>query len=512
MRVFCLLLLCLTQLTTGEENWPQVSGSDLNYQVAGVTAPPAKWSIVRNENILWRTTLPEGGQSSVTVWGDKAFVTTHKPIDESSDRLEPHIVGYCLDSNSGKILWQVELPGTDPVSMAGIFSDGTVFAPITDGEHVWFFNRCGSMGCYSMEGKQVWLREFQPRPRHTNRQCEPILHGDIIVTVEVRNKQQGQKMQRHKPVPEGIDPKEVWTYLHGIDKNTGEIKWIGEAGTAIHNTPMFGMTKSGVAAVFHGRGGGHGPLETPYGVSLTNIATGKALWSNDIGKCDSVFNSHWNNKEGYWFQGPNHLVFSSETGELLRTQDVTKSVTFHQFHPEDGSWTKAVKDVKAGRRHPNTNQTNIVVGKWHYFLAHDFVALGRVNVETGETQYLELPVQVVAGADDDRLIRDTKKALANDTKNSRGIDIAIDGRAKKTGFGHVSAASPVAVNGILYIPVMNGTTYVVDTRSADFGPSSLLAVNDLGKAGETWTLASFSCVNGRLYMHTMKEIICIGPL
>ena len=55
-------------------------------------------------------------------------------------------VGYCLDANTGKILWTVDLPGTDPVQTAGIFSDATAFAPIADGERVWFFNRCGSMG------------------------------------------------------------------------------------------------------------------------------------------------------------------------------------------------------------------------------------------------------------------------------------------------------------------------------------------------------------------------------
>lgn len=32
----------------------------------------------------------------------------------------------------------------------------------------------------------------------------------------------------------------------------------------------------------------------------------------------------------------------------------------------------------------------------------------------------------------------------------------------------------------------------------------------VGPAGETWTLASFSYANGRLWMHTMKEVICIG--
>ena len=213
--------------TIRAQNWPQASGPNLNWKIEG-PEPPLKWSVVGGKNILWRTTLPEGGQSAVTIWGDRAFVTTHRPMDETSDRLEPNIVGYCLEANTGKILWTVDLPGTDPVQTAGIFSDGTVFAPITDGEHVWFFNRCGSMGCFDFNGKPVWLREFRPLTRHTNRECEPILVGDKIFTVEVRNPEAGMQIERHKPVPPGIEPRDVWTYLHAIDKKTGKKTYIYE--------------------------------------------------------------------------------------------------------------------------------------------------------------------------------------------------------------------------------------------------------------------------------------------
>ena len=49
--------------------------------------------------------------------------------------------------------------------------------------------------------------------------------GDTILTVEVKNKEL-PAVEAYKPVPEGIEPREVWCYLHGIDKNTGEVKWV----------------------------------------------------------------------------------------------------------------------------------------------------------------------------------------------------------------------------------------------------------------------------------------------
>ena len=58
--------------------------------------------------------------------------------------------------------------------------------------------------------------------------------------------------------------------------------------------------------------------------------------------------------------------------------------------------------------------------------------------------------------------------------------------------------------------MMNGTVYVIDAYAKTLDKNALIAINDLGLAGKTWTLASFSYANGRLSMHTMKEVLCIG--
>ncbi len=510
VRIFLLLAAFPTFIFA--DNWPQAAGPNANWQVTEVADPVTEWSVVRNENVLWKTTLPEGGQSAVTVWGDKAFVTTHRPIDEGGSMLEPNMVGYCLDANTGDILWQVDVPGTDPVQVSGIFSDATVFAPITDGDRVWFFNRCGAIGCYDMAGKEVWLRKYQPRPRHTTRQCEPVMVGDTILTVEVKDKEAGQKLQRHKPVPEGIEEKDVWCYLHGIDKNTGEVKWVGEAGTAVGNTPTVKQLKDGTWAVAHGRGGGHGPLEKPYGPSLTSFEDGKEIWTVDLGSADAVMNMQWDEDELYWFQKQEQLVFSTETGELLRRFNVSESVDYCSYDEKTEKWKQeSGQSVNVGKKIPFTNQTNIVVGDWHYFLGHDAIVIGRTHVKTGQTEYLQVPAQLVAKVDGgDEMIWEKKDAIPNDVKNSRGLEIAPDKRARGTGFGHVSAASPTLVNQYLFFPIMNGTVYVIDTNAEKLNNDALVAINDLGPAGETWTLASFSYAGDRLYMHTMKEVVCLG--
>ena len=52
--------------------------------------------------------------------------------------------------------------------------------------------------------------------------------------------------------------------------------------------------------------------------------------------------------------------------------------------------------------------------------------------------------------------------------------------------------------------------YVIDANAEKFDQSAIVAVNDLGKTGETWSVNALTYANGKLYHRTMKEIICIG--
>lgn len=508
----------------GSGNWHQASGPNFNWQVPG--KPAVHWSATRSENIRWRTPMPEAGMSSVTVWGDRAFTTTHVPIKTESDKnAVTDILGFCINANTGDVLWKVELPGSSFISLAGGFTDGTVFAPITDGQHVWFFNRCGSIGCYDFDGNKVWLREWKPRFKHNNRQCEPMLVGDAIVYLEVANKQAGAKLQKWKSpgvksksidVPDGVDETDVWTYLHGIDKRTGKTLWRENVGTVVHTTPVVGRLADGTYAVSHARGGSHGPLEKPYGHSLTSLAPGKegeTIWSTDLARYNPPFACHLNEKYAFGFHAGQHVVFDINSGKVVRRQPLYEGAQLWKRVAQSDDWEKLTNaKVKAGRSHPNTNQANIVVGDWHWFLSHDVHYLGRVHIETGEVEYLELPAQLIASAssrDKDTLLWG-RGSMDNRPTNAQGFAVGDKGH-NGTGWGHISAASPVLVGRYLLMPVVSGTVYVIDTSVKTLSPESLAAVNDLGPGGSTWTLASLAYSDGKLFAHTMREVICIFP-
>ena len=51
---------------------------------------------------------------------------------------------------------------------------------------------------------------------------------------------------------------------------------------------------------------------------------------------------------------------------------------------------------------------------------------------------------------------------------------------------------------------------MIDGAAETFNETALVALNDLGKFGETWSVNTPSYSNGKLYHRTMKELICIG--
>jgi len=57
---------------------------------------------------------------------------------------------------------------------------------------------------------------------------------------------------------------------------------------------------------------------------------------------------------------------------------------------------------------------------------------------------------------------------------------------------------------------MIGTVYVIDANAEVFNEKALLAINDMGAAGKTWTLAGLAYAEGRIFGRTLKEVFCIG--
>lgn len=528
-------------------NWPQAGGPDGTWRV-NVKDAPDTWSVTLDKNIVWKTALPNAGQSGITVWGDRLFLTT---FAEGETKSSGTILGLCVSTKSGKILWSVKLNGPTKSPMMYAYSDSTSPSPVTDGKLVVFTNGSGEMGAFDFEGKEVWRRKFVPwgEPYPFNKQHEPILFGNQVINVE--------------PLDGNPAAKAGWNYLRGIDIKTGKTLWVAQDGTTTYATSVFGKMANGTPAILTGRGGWHNVPERPVGLSLVNLSPGKegqTIWRYiaDTGNDGKVLKEpgtvaaptwqaqylfNWDKKYGYWFRlnpEETHLVFDINTGKILREQSLIKDVDYRQWNPAAGKYIVHTKvNLRDMRELSPRNKLaddevirvmpawhcNLAVNGYHYFLttvAHKrnsvppkgrggpSHSIARVNVETGKVEYLEVPVTVIrkAGEADKKIYG---IAVKTKTENSRGVDVAQEERSRTDGW-EIPAfwGSPVALGDKIYFTTMLGITYVVDSKAKVLDESAVLAINDLGPSGETWTLNSISYSNGRIYHRTAKELICIG--
>src|SRR5687768_9281813 len=93
MKAFIVLLLSSVGLLA---NWPAWRGPE-GTGVARGSRLPLRWST--NENIHWRTPLPERGNSTPIVWKDAVFIT--QAIEKENRRTL-----ICFDRKTGKQRWQ----------------------------------------------------------------------------------------------------------------------------------------------------------------------------------------------------------------------------------------------------------------------------------------------------------------------------------------------------------------------------------------------------------------------
>src|SRR4051794_35236150 len=115
-----LLLLSLFASTAFAANWPAWRGP-LGTGITEEKDLPVKWSTT--ENVKWRVPLPEPGNSTPVVWGDRIFLT-----QAVGDRRTV----MCFSRADGKLLWQQGVTAkekesthaTNPYCSASAVTDG----------------------------------------------------------------------------------------------------------------------------------------------------------------------------------------------------------------------------------------------------------------------------------------------------------------------------------------------------------------------------------------------------
>ena len=290
--------------------------------------------------------------------------------------------------------------------------------------------------------------------------------------------------------------------------------------------------EDGRKVVVVGRGGGHGPPEKPPGISLVDARDGSTIWTLALEKFMSTMTVQVRKGRVHLFHGGEHLSVDVLTGKIAGRVSILKNVPVRRRI--DGVRVTRTETISGkGRGRMITQSSNLLVGKYHYFRGYTTPYLGRVNVDDGAVEYLELPLQLSRAADGDDELHwyapppgkapDKSKrrkgakhpplnmqGVLNEVKNARGLVVMGDKRSRGNGWGHVASPVPSVAGEHLYVPVMNGTVYVLRWNAPTLDEKAVAAINDLGPAGKSWTRASLSFADGHVYAHTIRELICVG--
>lgn len=136
--------------------------------------PTTTWNAETGEHVKWKTPIPGLGHSSPVIWDNLLFVTTavntasasslkvglYGDIDEANDSVVHEFKVYCLDKNSGTIIWERIAHKGVPKSKRHTKASQANCTPATDGKYLVVHFGSEGLFCYDFKGNLVWEKDM----------------------------------------------------------------------------------------------------------------------------------------------------------------------------------------------------------------------------------------------------------------------------------------------------------------------------------------------------------------
>ncbi len=227
----------------GDVNYPFFRGEG-SRGIAGGSGYPTEWNGNEGRNIKWKIALPKPGKNSPVIWGDRLYVTGAQ---------EANFEVYCLDKNSGKILWTgsgSDFPGASkdvPESDTEAGMAVPTAAASKEGVCAIFGN--GNLVCYDHDGKLKWAKNIGV-PKTIYAFSSSLLIYDKLLLVQ-------------------YDSQDKLALL-GFDLKTGEQKFeTPRQGRSVNSSPVLAIFEGRPQVIINGNPN----------VSSYDAVNGKELWS-----------------------------------------------------------------------------------------------------------------------------------------------------------------------------------------------------------------------------------------
>ena len=152
-------------------NWSSWRGDLAGTGIVRDGELPLKWDT--KKNVRWRVPLPDRGNSTPIVWGDKVFITQATESDKQRSVI-------CFDKKNGALLWQKGVKYTKPeqTHKTNPYCSGS---PVTDGRVVVANYASAGVAAYDLDGEELWHRDLGPQEHVWGNGTSPVLFGDICI-------------------------------------------------------------------------------------------------------------------------------------------------------------------------------------------------------------------------------------------------------------------------------------------------------------------------------------------
>ena len=448
-----------------EAQWPQFHGPN-GSGVAAANAYPTAFS--PSENVIWKTTLPQG-QSSPVVAGSRVYVTASE-----GDRL----LTICLDAPSGRELWRREIrrPRKTEAYKA---NDPASPTPAADDDGVVVFFADFGLAAYTPDGKDRWTAPLGPFRNFYGMAASPILADGLAIIV---CDQQGG------------------SFVLALDTKTGRQRWkvnrpeatlgwatptVFQGGSSAAQLIVLGTTRLDAYALRTGEARWWMPLGS--GGSMGNpIAHGEMLFVSTLGSSDPLLPAFATTLATY---------DRNKDGRLSREEFKSDKELGEHF-----GWIDMNSDGIVTAAEWNTTRTLGVGSDFGAVALRPAGLQGRVDPSSVAWRFKKNLPYIPAP-----LVYEDVMYLVK----TGGIITALDsatGRPLKEGRSRDALgeyfASPVAADGKVFLASEEGKITVLKAGRE----WEVLKVNDLGaEVHATPALAA-----GRIYVRTRDGLYCFG--
>ncbi|GAB5406420.1 MAG: PQQ-binding-like beta-propeller repeat protein [Aureliella sp.] len=215
-----LILALLPKYLYAQTDWPQFRGPASNPTSENDNLPE-EWG--PDHNIEWSSELPGRGWSSPIVVRNRVFLTTVVTDGQSKspqagtdysneyvaeltkqglsgeevmqkvqerdfelpDEVDVHYWLYCLDVESGEVLWKDEFHAGKPQGGRHRKNSFASETPVSDGEQVYVYSANLGLFAYDLDGKQSWNTKLHAYPIYLEfgTGSSPALHDGLVIIV-----------------------------------------------------------------------------------------------------------------------------------------------------------------------------------------------------------------------------------------------------------------------------------------------------------------------------------------